>query len=318
MLLIATDEAGYGPKLGPLVVAATAWELPGGFRDQEELHRCFAPLGVSVRCGELSLMVNDSKKLFHSRGNDPIAVLHAIVGVCRHWTATAELTLDRWLMEIASLDYNTFSKVAWLAEMEVDSLVEFEHAEPVIDHWKSGGANLVQTSARVITEKVFNQAIERGNNKSDLLSTTTLGLVASAIEQHAGKEFVEVFCDRHGGRQFYGAVLQHVWPEAMLSIVSETRQESLYELKFPERLMRIRFTVKGDSFVPVGLSSIHAKYLRECFMNSFNRYFSKHSIAGQTLRPTAGYPVDADRFLSDAAEIIERLKIEESKLIRCR
>ena len=26
-LVIGTDEAGYGPNLGPLVVAATAWQL---------------------------------------------------------------------------------------------------------------------------------------------------------------------------------------------------------------------------------------------------------------------------------------------------
>ena len=26
MLVVGTDEAGYGPNLGPLVVAATAWE----------------------------------------------------------------------------------------------------------------------------------------------------------------------------------------------------------------------------------------------------------------------------------------------------
>ena len=28
-ILIGMDEAGYGPNLGPLVVAATAWEVEG-------------------------------------------------------------------------------------------------------------------------------------------------------------------------------------------------------------------------------------------------------------------------------------------------
>ena len=28
-LFIGTDEAGYGPNLGPLVVAATAWTAAG-------------------------------------------------------------------------------------------------------------------------------------------------------------------------------------------------------------------------------------------------------------------------------------------------
>ena len=27
--IVGTDEAGYGPNLGPLVISATAWEVPG-------------------------------------------------------------------------------------------------------------------------------------------------------------------------------------------------------------------------------------------------------------------------------------------------
>ena len=28
--VIGTDEAGFGPNLGPLVVSATVWQMPGG------------------------------------------------------------------------------------------------------------------------------------------------------------------------------------------------------------------------------------------------------------------------------------------------
>ena len=35
-ILIGMDEAGYGPQLGPLVVAASAWEVGGEeVRDQK-------------------------------------------------------------------------------------------------------------------------------------------------------------------------------------------------------------------------------------------------------------------------------------------
>ena len=34
-ILIGTDEAGYGPNLGPLTVAATAWSLPDGVEPQD-------------------------------------------------------------------------------------------------------------------------------------------------------------------------------------------------------------------------------------------------------------------------------------------
>ncbi len=33
MFVIGTDEAGYGPNLGPLVISATLWETPDELDD---------------------------------------------------------------------------------------------------------------------------------------------------------------------------------------------------------------------------------------------------------------------------------------------
>ena len=30
--LLGTDEAGYGPNLGPLLISASVWEVPSGVR----------------------------------------------------------------------------------------------------------------------------------------------------------------------------------------------------------------------------------------------------------------------------------------------
>src|SRR5262245_15381840 len=35
MYLIGTDEAGYGPNLGPLVIVATVWRIDDGPRDED-------------------------------------------------------------------------------------------------------------------------------------------------------------------------------------------------------------------------------------------------------------------------------------------
>ena len=37
--LIGTDEAGYGPNLGPLVISATAWEAPDGVGGEDLFDR---------------------------------------------------------------------------------------------------------------------------------------------------------------------------------------------------------------------------------------------------------------------------------------
>jgi len=54
MVILGTDEAGYGPNLGPLVVSLTAWEA-----DAEDLSLLFEPL---KRAG---ITIGDSKKLYH-------------------------------------------------------------------------------------------------------------------------------------------------------------------------------------------------------------------------------------------------------------
>ncbi len=48
--------------------------------------------------------------------------------------------------------------------------------------------------------------------------------------------------------------------------------------------------------LPVALASMLAKYVRELCMGQFNRYWG-HLVPG--LQPTAGYYVDAQRFLGE-------------------
>ena len=193
--------------------------------------------------------------------------------------------------------------------------------------WSTSLAKLVAIRVRIIPAKHFNEACASGLNKSDLLSSSTLGLVADLVniaEELAPKKsrHLSVYCDRHGGRRFYGGLLQHTFPDSTMEVVSETSQQSIYRLVRKigrtNETMQVRFTVKGDSFLPVSLSSMIAKYLRECAMGSLNAYFAKRPKAPASLRPTAGYPVDADRFLGDIDRVIVAEKIDRANLVRSR
>ena len=104
----------------------------------------------------------------------------------------------------------------------------------------------------------------------------------------------------------------------MIQVLGESKEQSSYRLALDGVELDVHFTVKGDRFTPVAFSSLFAKYLRERFMESLNAYFAQRYDGETPLKPTAGYPVDADRFLHDVATIREREQIADCDLVRVR
>ena len=99
-LLIGTDEAGYGPNLGPLVVAATAWRIASQPQDAEAtLTDAVAAVDavVAARGRVRSPLWADSKQIY--RGGDGFGMLErgvsiglvlAGAAVPEMWTALAD------------------------------------------------------------------------------------------------------------------------------------------------------------------------------------------------------------------------------------
>ncbi len=63
--LIGTDEAGYGPNLGPLVISATVWHVPDQWRDAN-LYEVLSDVitGGGGRPHPEKLWIADSKQLY--------------------------------------------------------------------------------------------------------------------------------------------------------------------------------------------------------------------------------------------------------------
>lgn len=316
-LLIATDEAGYGPKLGPLVIVGTAWQIPDNQGDDDFLNGLFVSMRSPFRCGPERVVVADSKAVF--KPAQGLGVLNAVVSAAMHWTGKNERNLYTWLTEIAESDLGSISDTPWLGEPDDCQFLDPESTRRLREHWQQSGIRLLAIRSRIITAREFNSQCSGTHNKADLLSESTIGLVRSLIELQASQnQQVIVFCDRHGGRRYYVGVLQHSFPEWQLQVVSETKHQSRYRLTRTGQSFEIAFTVKGDTFTPVALSSMIAKYLRERLMESLNDYFLQRHCGHTALKPTAGYPVDADRFLSDISSIVKAEKIKSDDLIRSR
>jgi hypothetical protein len=170
-------------------------------------------------------------------------------------------------------------------------------------------------ASRPVFPAEFNDLVDAFDNKSSALSHVTLQLVRDVLERVEIAEPVIVHCDKHGGRNSYAGLLQHFFPEHVIEVHSEGRENSVYRFGPRERRVEFRFVAKGDNFLPAALASMACKYLRELAMHAFNGFWQQQ-VPG--LRPTAGYPDDAKRFRKEITAAQKKLGIGDRALWRNR
>jgi ribonuclease HII len=320
--LIGVDEAGYGPNLGPLVIAATVWKTSRNFTESE-IGRAFstfsAPLPWAWGCEHVPL--GDSKELYRPS----LGVIHLEVGLLAMLsplTPDATQNLQIFINRFASMQQATVDVPAapWY-----DSLSEFKVPEQadvgeitrlgqLAQQTSSGmGVELVAAKCLIASEGYFNQAVNQLGSKGQLLSQQSLRFVAGLVESLSGD--AEIFCDRHGGRKNYLPLLLDAMPEHWFDETVTDRERCSYRNRSQARSLEIHFSVKGDRFPPTALASMLAKYVRERLMQSFNAFWRKHL---PDLKPTAGYPSDARRFRAEMESTASQLGLPVESWWRCK
>src|SRR5262249_43780247 len=152
-----------------------------------------------------------------------------------------------------------------------------------------------------------NHSTELYGNKSEALSKITLALLADALAHCRGQRAL-VVCDKHGGRNFYGRLLQQQFPDVLVEVHGEGGAESIYRFGQPDERVEIRFRAGGESFLPAALASMTSKYLRELSMRAFNDFWCTRV---EDLAPTAGYPKDSRRFRAEIQQVQRDLGIDD-------
>jgi hypothetical protein len=321
-LLIGTDEAGYGPNLGPLVVAASAWRLPDADKAADRLARMAAEIGAAA--GSRQPLWADSKQLYKpgsGLGAIERGVLAALAstalassaqqasgGIPSDGAALSErLGIDN-PVATAPVEWPRFMAMTIPVATSAESLVALANSVATI--LPSQEIQLVAVACRLFHPAAFNALLDTGLNKSDILSKTTLELAADLRALAPGEPAV-VWCDRHGGRKSYAALVGRHFAAPLVRTLVETAASSAYEI--PAAEVRVEFTVGGEARVPVALASMTAKYVRELAMAAFNAHWTTLEPG---LRPTAGYPVDARRWREAAAAILARSAIPPDTLWR--
>ena len=133
----------------------------------------------------------------------------------------------------------------------------------------------------MIDERRFNRGLEELGNKATLLSRASLELAVECMQRQtnlfgATIESVEVYCDKHGGRNRYAAMLMAALPDVWFTPIGESMQRSDYRGRWRDTEIRWTFLAKGDRMIASALASMTAKWIRESMMMRLNGFWQSH------------------------------------------
>ncbi len=309
------DEAGLGPTLGPLVVGAVSLCVPAAAVDGclwERLRGCVSKAPHRGR----RLVIDDSKKLFGRQRS--LAVLERPVLAAFEASGCA---VRSWRGLLDAVSPGSWSRIEALSWYQGDFQLPLDpqtgdigtRVTPFRRELDVQRVAIEAIQCEILDVGEFNHLVERARNKASVELDAVFRLIAATFGLARDRD-VRLVCDRLGGRMHYRDALMRSFPEYALQIDEECEERSRYTLRERGRVRRLEFCTGGEGVcLATALAGMVSKYIRECCMYAFNRYWTAQ-VPG--LAPTAGYYTDAQRFLRETADARRRLAVPDRLLIR--
>ncbi len=336
-IVAGIDEAGYGPTLGPLVVTGTVFNVPEADADKclwhlledavaknvQRAHKSRSDsqrdLGLPItNCRPNRIVVNDSKKVYSSSRLKRIEEGTLSFLWCLRGPVSSFLEL---LKALSCYDGDVLSGYPWYVGKDLslpiasNPLTIANNVQHLTRTMAEKGIKLSEIRSVTVPTFEFNRQIDLTGNKLLVLFQGCAELLA-AIWEKFGTQCPKVFVDKHGGRSKYHYLLSKAFRGCQIKTFKEAREISTYEIKKFDREMVVSFVEKADDkHFSTALASMYSKYMRELFMKLFNAYWQERV---PELKPTAGYPLDAKRFLQQIHEARKASGITDQRLIRKR
>jgi hypothetical protein len=376
-MLAGIDEAGYGPHLGPLVVAAAAFEFDAAPLPDPDLWQALAPhitKQPSRRAG--AVVICDSKVAYSSGGRLATlerTVLGFLAAAGRRPHTFAEL-LGAVAVRRDANDHPA-AQAPWETPETIALPVDASAGEvdAAAEHLARGLAAIGGRPAglwvNAASASRLNGLMDGRRNKAGALFTLAADLLGEVLRWGAGGPVhcanldgeggtaglpsrgemtarlptagqasratpleptpygpIHVAMDRHGGRRYYADLLSGAFPMTTVEAVEESPTLSRYRLLHgglatgdaQPAAGAVTLTVRErceEWSTATALASMAAKYVRELAMRQLNAYFQSR-VPG--LKATAGYGLDAWRFLDDTATARAAIGVPDAAILRSR
>jgi ribonuclease HIII len=334
MLIYAgIDEAGYGPMLGPLCIACTAFiaqsDDSGDSIDDNAPCDLWRRLKAAI-CRKRTdrrkrIAVDDSKKLKlpNDQQETPIrrkASAHPLKHLERGVLSFCMTSID-----CPDCDGDLFARLSlcvspasWYGSTTAlpvaQTLDELRIAASRLRQSLDGASiDFAHIACEAIDAGQFNDQVARMGFKSTVNFCAVMRLI-DAVWKRWPQDHPRIVVDRQGGRTHYLNDLLLAYPDAHIQILAEDDTLSRYRLDRNGSRLTVSFLVEAEStHLPVALASMTAKYVRELHMLRMNRFFQAMM---PELKPTAGYFEDARRYIADIEPLMAQLGVDRRMLIR--
>jgi len=294
MIHMGLDEAGLGSRLGPFCICLTRFEYSGS--QTIELYERLSELVCQTRDSSKRLQITDSKAIFTRSAG----IRNLERGVLTFLNAAGiprTLPFFQLLQALCpAADLTSLTETPWFAgcfDLKIPiSQTAYHETESSIDTAiRNCSISVKRPKLRFISAREFNRKLERHGGKGQAIQSILASLVIGILEGNKANTHITI--DKQGGRRYYGEWLQNTFPGRKLEILSEEPNRSCYRIGD----VSIEFLVRSDSVkLETALASMISKYIREVAMLLFNTWWEKR-IPG--IRPCAGYPLDANRFIQE-------------------
>ncbi len=239
MRWVGIDEAGYGPNLGPLVLAAVVAESPD---DRPPDLWSDLPHVGRARSGADRLWIDDSKAIYKGgKGRERLeeATVAALVAAGR----SIPSRLSELLRNLAAGSLADVELTPWLeADADPDfpgprcaDLLATSLARRPLE---SAAWRIVDVSAVVIGPRRFNEDLRLADSKAGAHFAGFARLLGPIWSSCMDGEAIRVRSDKHGGRHFYLGPLSNAFPDAWIDRGPEGPALSRYTLRGPGRELR--------------------------------------------------------------------------------
>jgi ribonuclease HII len=316
--IIGIDEAGYGPNLGPLVMTSVACRVPEDLAGADLWQVLRDAVRRPAEADDGRLLVEDSKVVYSTtRGLEALET--GVLATLPPAPARPDLSLGRYLGWLAPTAAPELAAECWYrGRSPLPVAAEPAGCGSAAERFAeaSGRGQVVWGPVRsvVVCPARFNGVLDRWGSKGAVLGEGLTELLRWNRAAVNGDEAMSFLIDKHGGRNTYAPMLQDALPDGMVLAQQESMARSAYTVLGTGRDIRLTFQPRADAeHFCVALASMVSKYVREVLMLEFNRFWQEH-IPG--LKPTAGYPGDAARFLEAIRPALGRLGLNESAVWR--